>query len=140
MINNESIKDHFTQGVTAHIPSPKAGENVCDLKNLYTMMGGKKHLIIGLMNTFLSQIREELQRINDAINKKDYPTIKKMAHTIKSSVSIMGISVLVPVLREMEYSGAIAASIEKIKEQNVTLNLICNQAIEEIEKEKLNYV
>jgi HPt (histidine-containing phosphotransfer) domain-containing protein len=103
------------------------------------MMSNKKPLIGGIMDSFLQQIPEELQSINDAIAKTDYAIIKSFAHTMKSSVSIMGIATLIPVLKEMEDLGKAATDIEKIKELNIQLNLICEQAIKEIEKEKPNY-
>ena len=123
-------------------------ENVCDFNYLTEMMGNKKHLINGIMDAFLKQIPEELQSITNAILKTDYLTIKSFAHTMKSSVSIMGISILTPILQEMEdlatkaesASVPLAASIEKITDLNEDLNVICRQAIEEIEKEKPNYI
>jgi HPt (histidine-containing phosphotransfer) domain-containing protein len=120
-------------------------ESVCNLTYLTEMMGNKKHLIKGIMDTFLQQVPEELQCINNAIKKLDYSTIKNYAHTMKSSISIMGISVLVFVLKEMEdlagtASGPDSYRDEKIKKLNEKLNLICQQAVEEIEKEKHNYI
>lgn len=132
MIKNESEKND--------VPSNPFGEKMCNLSYLSEMMAGKKDLIKGMMDAFLKQVPEELQSINDAITKTDYATIKNFAHTMKSSVSIMGIAVLIPVLKGMEDLGAMAEDIEKIKELNQKLNLICGQAIEEIEKEKHNYV
>lgn len=120
--------------------SEKSIENVCHLNYLTEMMGGKKHLIKGIIDAFLKQVPEELQSINEAIVKLDYATIKNFAHTMKSSVSIMGISVLTPVLQEMEDLGGMAADIAKIKQLNQNLNLICKQAIEEIDREKHLYV
>lgn len=112
-------------------------ENVCNLKYLSDMMGGKKQIIISLIDTFLIQAPEELQSINDAIIKTNYAVIRKTAHTMRSDVSMMGISILAPLLKEMEDLGAGETGIEKIKELNNKLNLICKQAFEELEKEKL---
>lgn len=114
-------------------------ENVCNLQYLIDMMGNKKPLINGIMNSFLEQIPQELKSIEDAIAKTDYAIIKSFAHTMKSSVSIMGISNLTPILQEMENLSKAATGIEKIKELNLQLNSICKQAIKEIETEKINY-
>ena|ERR1017187_6138217 len=119
--------------------SEKNIEKVYDLSYITETMGGEKHLIKEIIDVFLKQVPEELQSINDAIIKTDYAVIRKFAHTMKSSVSVMGITALTPVLQEMEDLGAKATSIEKIKELNQNLNLICKQAIEEIESEKHNY-
>jgi len=123
-------------------------KNVCDFSYLMAMTGGKRQLIKEITDVFLKQVAEELQSINDAITKTDYATIKSFAHTMQSSVSVMGITVLKSVLRDMENLGAAATdgltplttNIERIKELNQKLNLICNQAFKEIEKEKLNYL
>lgn len=114
-------------------------ENICDLKYLTEMMGWKKHLIKGVIDAFLKQIPEELNSINEAIKKTDYASIKRLAHTMKSSTSIMGVSILMPALQQMENLGAAETGIEKIIELNREVNLICLQAVEEIEREKHNY-
>jgi hypothetical protein len=51
----------------------------------------------------------------------------------------MGISILAPVLQEME-NAAKAEDMGKIKELDTKLNLICRQVIDEIEREKHNYI
>ncbi|MDP2387798.1 MAG: Hpt domain-containing protein [Bacteroidota bacterium] len=131
MINNESKKNN--------VQKDAFGEKVCDLSYLAEMMGNKNHLIKNILDTFLVQISEELQLINDAIEKSDYVAIKQLAHTIKTSVSIMSISTLTPVLQEMETLGAMATDIEKIKQLNVSLNSICKRASNEIKIEINNY-
>ncbi|MFH2142440.1 MAG: Hpt domain-containing protein [Bacteroidota bacterium] len=120
--------------------SQKSLNNVCDFSYLAKMVNRKKHLILGIMDVFLKQIPEELQYINEAIIKTDYSTISNYSHTMRSSVSIMGISVLSSVLQEMEELGKSATGIERIKELNKKLTLICNQSIEETEREKLKYI
>ena len=118
----------------------KSNENVCDLKYLSETMNGEKHLVKEIIDVFLKQIHEELLSINDAVVKADYIIIKNLAHTMRSTVSVMGISVLAPVLKEMENLSASAKDIEKIEELNTKLNLICNQAMEELEKVEHNYI
>jgi HPt (histidine-containing phosphotransfer) domain-containing protein len=114
--------------------------NVCDFKYLSEIMGGKKSLINEIMEVFLKQVPEELKAINEAILGEDYGTIKKVAHTMRSSVSIMGISVLTPVLQEMENLGAGGTDIKRITKLAQELTSICAQATEEVEKQKCNYI
>ncbi|OFX34486.1 MAG: hypothetical protein A2X08_10275 [Bacteroidetes bacterium GWA2_32_17] len=114
-------------------------EPVCDFRYLIDIVNGKTYLISGIMDVFLKQVPEDIQCINEAITNTDYKTIKSYTHTMKSSVSIMGISILMPVLMEMENLGIAETDIEKIKQLNLKLKVICVQAIDEIKKEKLNY-
>jgi len=120
--------------------SEKSVENVCDFTYLDKIMNGKKHLIKEVIDAFLKQVPEELRTINDAIINKDYVIIKNVAHTMRSSVSILGITILAPILKEIEdISTPLATSVEKIKELTHELNLICKQAIDEIKREEYNY-
>src|SRR4051812_48336810 len=114
-------------------------DKVCDLRYLVELMGGKKNLVMGIMDSFLTQIPEELKSISDAIATNDYRTIKNFSHTMKSSVSIMGISTLTPILAEMEVLGEKADEMQRIMELNSELTLICNRAMEEIKAEKYKY-
>ena len=117
----------------------KSDVNLCNLKYLTDIMGGKKNLIKGIMDAFLLQMPEELVKINAAVENVDYPVIKNLAHTMKSSVSIMDIAIIIPVLQELETLASGNKSIERIRVLNTELNTICNQAIIEIEKQKHNY-
>ncbi len=111
--------------------------NVCNFNYLSETMGGNKKLIQEIMDVFLKQVQEELNAINEAILKTDYATIKSFSHKMKSTVSIMGISLLTPILKEMEDLGASGENIEKINILNTRLNSICKQAITEVEKANL---
>lgn len=111
---------------------------VCNFNYLSELMGGKNHLIKEMMDTFLVQVKEELEAMNNAIIKKDYATTKNLAHTMKSSVSIMGISELQPVLNEIEGLGTDTTCSdsyrdEKLRVLNLKLNAICKKAFVEIE-------
>jgi len=113
--------------------------SVCNFSYLSEIMNAKKHLIVGIMDIFLQQIPDELKGINEAILNSDYEITRRFAHTMKSSVAILGITALNPILKEMERLGLEASNIEKIRELSLQLNLICGQALAEVEKEKTLY-
>lgn len=111
---------------------------VCNFNYLSELMGGKIDLIKKMMDTFLVQVKEELKSMDTAITKKDYAATKTMAHSMKSSAFIMGISALQPVLNEME--GLVAETTcsdsyrdEKLRGLNLKLNAIFKKAFLEIE-------
>jgi len=89
---------------------------------------------------YIGEIYEGWAALKPSTKSPSGEPIKKVAHVMRSSISIMGISTLVPILQEMENLGEKAEDIEKIKKLNQKLNTICKQALEEIEKEKSNYV
>ncbi len=114
-------------------------QNVCNFNYLIDVVGGKKHLIKDMMDTFLLQIPEELKSINDAVLRNEFPAIKSLTHKLKSSVSIMGITAVQPIIEEIHKLAEKGADIDKIIELNKQLNLICKMAMDEVEKEQLNY-
>jgi HPt (histidine-containing phosphotransfer) domain-containing protein len=133
-MSSQLIPDKMTTNDTEKICT-----KVCNLNYLDEMMGGKKKLIKEIIDVFLVQIPEELAAIKNGILKNDYELIRNFSHTMKSSVSIMGITLLNPVLQEMEVLATEHGDIEKIRELDMRLNAICELVIEEIEKEKIKY-
>lgn len=120
---------------TKNIDNP---ETVCNFIYLSEMMAGKKSLIIEIIDAFQIQISDELKSLNEAVEKSDYLVIKGFAHTMKSTVSIMGISVLNSVLNEMEALAKLNINIEQIRLLNSQLNIVCLQALGEVKNEKNN--
>ena len=118
----------------------KKTDRVTDLTGLIEMMGGKKHLIKDIIYAFLKQIPEELDSLNTAVINSDYATIKSTAHTMMSSVLIVGISELSTVLLEIETLGSRSTDIERIKELQKKVISVCGLAIKEIESEVHTYV
>ena len=114
--------------------------DVCDLTYLTEIMSGKKTLIKEIMDRFLIQIPEELASLKDAIALEKFESIQSYAHTMKSSVSIMGITILTPILKDMEELAKAGTDIQKISELNKQLTSICNKAISEIKEESQSYL
>jgi len=116
--------------------------NFINLEYLYTSVGGNKEgnkeIIIELFDIFLKQIPKSLRVLDEAVSKADYLTIKEVSHKLKSTVSVMGISELTPVLSEMESLGKAAdpEGLETIKSLFGQVKEISGKAIVAIEEEK----
>jgi PAS domain S-box-containing protein len=117
----------------------KSAKKVINLEYLSNIMSGKKDLIRETIEIFVKQAGEDLPVINQAIDKIDYLTVKRFAHRMKSTITMMGINSLSPVLEEMETLGNEKKNMERIKELNEKLNATYTQALEEIKIEKLKY-
>ena len=116
-----------------------SAKKVINLDYLTDIMNGKKDLIRETIEIFIKQANEDLPIINDAVSKEDYLTVKRFAHRMKSTIMMMGINSLNPVLDEMETLGNEKKNMERIKELNEKLNLTYAQALDEIKIEKLKY-
>lgn len=117
-----------------------SNENLCNLSYLSDMMGGKKSIILQMINAFLEQAPRELECINQAVTSSDHETIRRYAHSMKSSVSIMGISTLMPVLQELEDLGTSFGDVKRLAELNVKLNTNCSMALTELQQLKHDYI
>jgi HPt (histidine-containing phosphotransfer) domain-containing protein len=132
---NQSVNNNMVEE-----KSEKEIQNVCDFKFLTEIMRNRKDLITKILNTFLSETPKDLISINQAVAETNYLSINNISHGMKSSIFVLGISTLVPILQEMEDLGIAAVNIEKINELNKKLHSICERAIEEVEQEKSNYI
>jgi hypothetical protein len=113
---------------------------VCDLGYLSELMGENAKLIVEIMNGFLKQLPDELKSINEAVSVSNFTMIKSLAHHLMSTVAIMGISILKPVLKELEELGSSGTGIDRIRELTQKVNAICLEATEEIICAKSGYV
>jgi hypothetical protein len=66
-------------------------------------------------------------------------TIKNIAHKLKSTMSLMGVDDLMPILEEMEILGNMQRDMEKIMNLNQSLDLLCKEALQEMLRARLNY-
>jgi HPt (histidine-containing phosphotransfer) domain-containing protein len=112
--------------------------NVCNFKYLSSIVNNKNHLKLEIINVFLKQVPEDLENISQAITNIDYGTIERYSHTMISSMLTMGISLLNPILLEMEELGKAGTDLEKINALYLQVELICQQAFKEIENERLS--
>ena len=117
----------------------KKSNSVCDLSYLIELMNGKSKLILGIIDVFLEQFPGELESLNKAVTAADFPLIKSLSHHMKSSISIVGISALTLILKEMEGLGEQGISIDRIKELFCETDSIGKLAVKEMEIEKVNY-
>lgn len=107
-------------------------DRVCNLDYLMGATHGNKKIINNIVAVFFKETRKELIFLNNAIEKTNYPVISDISHKIRSAFSILGISVLEPVFKEMEQLCSNTSSIGNIELLSRKVNLVFNQAKEEM--------
>lgn len=75
---------------------------VCDLNYLVSLTEGDPVFMKEMINLFLKQASEELQIINKAIEANGLVDVKKYAHKLKSSSSMVGAKDMSDLLKELE--------------------------------------
>ncbi len=108
--------------------TPETACNVCNLDYLNGITRGNKTAAGNLVVIFFSEINEELANLQIALEKTNYPAISDIAHKMKSAFAILGITILAPVLYEMEHLSNKACSIKIISRHIKRIQLVFNQA------------
>ena len=110
-------------------------DKVCDLNYLLTAVRGNKKVVHDIINIFLEETPRELAELQAAIGRSDHKIIRDIAHKLKSSFSLIGITVLQPIFEEMELLSSTASPIKKIEQLNRRVMIVFEQAKAEMEFE-----
>jgi HPt (histidine-containing phosphotransfer) domain-containing protein len=105
---------------------------VCNLDYLLHVTRGNKKIINNIVAVFFNETKKEMIDLNGAIKRRNYPVISDIAHKIKSAFSILGVTALEPVFKEMELLSSNTSPISNIELLNRRVNIVFNQAKEEM--------
>jgi HPt (histidine-containing phosphotransfer) domain-containing protein len=109
-----------------------------NLGYLNEMSDGSKDLKRDLICMFIKQAPVFSEQLDDYYNQGDYDSLGKLAHKIKSSVAIMGISKLVTDMKTLEHLAKEGKDTEKYPALISKFKTISNEAIVELNSILLN--
>ncbi|MEA3494699.1 MAG: Hpt domain-containing protein [Bacteroidota bacterium] len=112
-------------------------EKLYNLLNLTNMIGTEKESIQEFVKIFIKLANETLEDINSNFDKKNYVKVGELAHKLKASIDIIGISSLKNNIREIENNGKEETNIDKIPNLIEKLNDVINKTIVQLEKDIL---
>jgi CheY-like chemotaxis protein len=104
---------------------------IIDLGYLKSLSKGDEEFEKNMVRSFSQQIPEELNDLNMAIGQKDYARVKAIAHTMKSTVSFLGLQKLTPLLQQLEQDAENKRDFTEIQNKFGLINTICQAAIRE---------
>jgi PAS domain S-box-containing protein len=113
-------------------------ENVINLEFLVSSMRGKRKLIFDTLNIVINQLPEDMDALKQAVGAEDLLNSGRLAHRIKSTVSLMGMTGMASFLEEMERTAA-TGNIKQIKTLHSQLCSVFKAGMEELMREKENY-
>lgn len=105
-----------------------------DLTTLENMSRGNEDFVQKLLKLFIVGSREHTQILKTALANKDFLTIQKIAHKIKPSIDLMGISSLKDVVRTLEKFDPDKLSELELKNMVGQLTATLTQIANELEK------
>lgn len=107
-----------------------------DLSYLRSMSNDSPELIIEMIDIFLLQIDEFYPEFISLLEEKDYDSLGKLAHKAKSSVAIMGMTVLAEKLKEFELLTKENKDTSTYSDYISLFKTECDQAVQELSKYK----
>ncbi|GAB2990695.1 Hpt domain-containing protein [uncultured Cyclobacterium sp.] len=106
-------------------------EKLYNLVNLEEISGGSQEFIHEMIKLFISQAETTITGFNQAIDQKDYATIRNLAHQIKPSIDNIKVTTLMPIIREIERLAESESTLEildaKIGVVNRELEIVIQQ-------------
>ncbi|HVU98481.1 MAG TPA: response regulator [Puia sp.] len=104
---------------------------VIDLGYLKELSGGDREYEIEMAEQFLATVPEELRQLEAALDTRDRVTLSKVAHNMKTTVSIMGLGDrLFSLLDQLEYPEGVADLPGVLG----AVRRVCETAIEEVRR------
>lgn len=86
-----------------------------------------------IKSLFIAEVPKELTILNEAIERKDYKTIRHASLKLKSSLSFVGLNNAMPLVNTIEEKSVSEADIDYIRETYVSVKSVCDNAIQELE-------
>lgn len=114
-------------------------EKLVDLSMLEKTMRGNKKVIGETIDIFLEHFPENLEGMVEGAEEGNFDKIRRNAHTMKSSVSLLGMSSIQRMLEEIERLASSGSDMPRIIELKNSVILVCRKAIAEIEKLREQY-
>ena len=105
--------------------------NVVNVSFLIEQLSGNLEDISMMISIFLDQSEEKITALKESVQNKNFKEIKSIAHFLKSSFTIMGLSSK-DLLSEIEKLGAMEKDLEKI-------NQLCNIVFKDHAESTIEY-
>jgi signal transduction histidine kinase/CheY-like chemotaxis protein len=118
--------------ICKYVPAEENNHNgLINLDYLESLAKGDKRFESIMINSFIEQLPMELGQLHSAIDRRDYNTIKSVAHTMKSTVSYLGMTKISKLLQQVESEAEKNNGTRLINEHYQLIEKNCNLALTE---------
>ncbi len=108
---------------------------IYSLDKLNEMADGDNDFINSVISVFLEEVPTDLEMLEQAIEKKDYPNVYQLAHKIKPNVDLLGMEQARANALEIETLGKKEGSGAEIERLFPLLKNDINQVVSELKKD-----
>lgn len=90
------------------------GDVVVDVSMIYEVAGDDESYIEMMISTFLETVPVTLQKMEDALQQKNFETLYQMAHYSKSSFSVIKISDTITIVQSIEKKAKTQSDVDEL--------------------------
>ncbi len=119
------------------IPEPSS-EHKINLSYLKQIADGNDSFIIEMIEMFLNKTPEALAEMKASFEQKNWDSLRQIAHRIKPSFAYIGLPETQKLLAEIEKLSEEANNPEKVDELMLEVDVVCDSAFSQLEKELLS--
>jgi len=112
--------------------SETSNESLINLDYLDQLSDGDTDWSIEMMNMFIENTPASIQDMRNQYAEKNWPTLRRIAHTLKSQLNMLGIKSLSGIILTIEKSAEKETDLDKIPELIERTHDVCTKAIEEL--------
>jgi CheY-like chemotaxis protein/HPt (histidine-containing phosphotransfer) domain-containing protein len=111
---------------------PPLPQQVTDMQFLKQFTGGKEDKMFKYIGMFLENAPRLLMQVDEAYAKKDLPTVKIAAHSLKPQLSYMGVKEEVSHIFLIEQTASEAGHADRLPPLIKNLKRVCDKAFSEL--------
>ncbi len=108
---------------------------IYSLDKVNEMAEGDEDFVLSVVSVFLEEVPEDLTALEDAIDRKDFEQVYKLAHKIKPNVDLLGMEQTRAIALEIETLGKNESNLEQIEEKFPLLKKDIEQVIAELKRD-----
>ncbi len=108
---------------------------IYNLDKINEMAEGDQDFVISVISVFLDEVPLDLEGLENAIARKDYENVYKLAHKIKPNVDLLGMEQTRARALEIETMGKTSADMGEVEEKFPLLKKDILQVISELKKD-----
>ncbi|HOP02848.1 MAG TPA: Hpt domain-containing protein [Tenuifilaceae bacterium] len=103
-----------------------------DFNQIMEVADGSSQLVHDLINMFFKQVQTFSEQLDSLYQSGDFISLGKLAHKIKGSAAMMGITELANYMKELEHLAKEKLQVEKYPELINKYKTISAEAVEEL--------
>jgi CheY-like chemotaxis protein/nitrogen-specific signal transduction histidine kinase len=133
-LNEENLLDmiiKYTKDKENDHPAPVApGHSVISMDYIDRLSDKDKEFKNEIIREFVKRVPDNIQTLEKAINEKNYSTIHKIAHDMKTTIHFMGLTVLIGhLLQKISELASSNGAMTAIQQMFADIKSVCMQAV-----------